>query len=229
MRIAEFRCGKNEGDWLMQFRTFLTAVALGVAAALLTSGTAAQATTITLSTASSDETDPNLLSATFEFQITGATELTLTVTNDTTSPNAYNINQIFFNAAGNIAGLGLDSATHSAEGDVTGAWAPVDVNTMVNGFGVFDFGLTDGVGETDPSVIGENEFVTFKFSISGTGPFDMTDFKVENAKGFLAAAKFVSGPGDDSAFGAVPEPSTALLLGLGLGGLTWASRKGRRH
>ena len=30
------------------------------------------------------------------------------------------------------------------------------------------------------------------------------------------AAKFVNGPGDDSAFATIPEPGTALLLSIGL-------------
>ena len=34
-----------------------------------------------------------------------------------------------------------------------------------------------------------------------------------------AAAKFVNGPGGDSGWGAVPEPSTALLVACGLVGL----------
>jgi hypothetical protein len=46
---------------------------------------------------------------------------------------------------------------------------------------------------------------------------------VANGSGYTVAAKFVNGPDDpeapgmeDSAFGTVPEPSTAMLLSLGL-------------
>jgi hypothetical protein len=51
----------------------------------------------------------------------------------------------------------------------------------------------------------------------------MNDFDATNLSGYKAAAKFVNGPDDpeamgmeDSAFGAVPEPGTALLLGAAL-------------
>jgi hypothetical protein len=55
------------------------------------------------------------------------------------------------------------------------------------------------------------------FSITGTGPFSGSDFVRANGDGYIAGAKFVNGPGDDSGFGAsVPEPGTALLLGAGL-------------
>ena len=52
----------------------------------------------------------------------------------------------------------------------------------------------------------------------GVGTFTMDDF------GPLVAAKFVNGPGDDSAFGTVPEPSTAVLFMLGLAGLSLRRR-----
>jgi hypothetical protein len=58
--------------------------------------------------------------------------------------------------------------------------------------------------------------VTFVFAISGTGPFSDYDFIEGNSMGLAAAAKFTGGPGDDSGFGAVPEPSTPLLLVSGL-------------
>jgi hypothetical protein len=189
---------------------------LPAASCVLLLATAASGSTITLSDFSNNETPASVLDATFDFSISGPTELTLRVTNTTVAPDTYNINEIFFNADTNVSGLSLDSATHSAEGLVTLSWAPVDIDSMIGGFGTFDFGLTNGVGETDPSLIGPTEFIDFVFTISGTGPFADTDFATPNADGFTAAAKFVNGPGDNSAFGAVPEPGAGLLLGLGL-------------
>lgn len=214
-----------------------------VFAALLFASHAA-ATTITLSTVSSDGTPASQLDATLEFSVTGATELTLTVTN---TGSDFNINEIYFNAESNVTGLSLDSATHSVEGDVATEWGSVLTNTAVDGFGSFDFGLADGVGETDPSVIEPGEDVVFVFTISGTGPFAMDDFKVANGSGFEAAAKFVNGPPDpecadaviptekcpegvnteDSAFGAVPEPLVGWLVALGLAGVVASRRTSR--
>ena len=88
-------------------------------------------------------------------------------------------------------------------------------------------GLTDGVGAPSVSLIGPSESVTFVFTISGVGPFSDADFIQGNVNGLTAAAKFVNGPGDDSAYGAVPEPSTALLLASGLI-LLGARRRSRR-
>jgi hypothetical protein len=187
-----------------------------IAALSLGLASTAGASTITLSLASSDETPFGALDATFEFNLTGASELTLTVTNDTTAPDEYNISEVFFNAASHVTGLTLTSATHSVIGNVFTAWNPVETNTMVDGFGAFDFGLTDGLGEPDVNLIGPGEAVDFVFAISGTGPFYTSDFVAPNNFSWTAAAKFVNGPGDDSAFGAVPEPTTALLLGAGL-------------
>jgi hypothetical protein len=187
----------------------------------------AAAVPITLSSVSSDLTPASWLDATFDFSVAGST-LTLVVTNDTTAPYEFNINEVFFNASSDVTGLTFNTATHSAEGDVTLEWAPLDTDVMVNGFNGFDFGLTDGVGETDPSVIGPLESITFSFSISGTSPFSPGDFIEPNSKGYTAAAKFVNGPGDDSAWGAVPEPSTALLLAFGLVGLSAGRRRKTR-
>jgi hypothetical protein len=185
--------------------------------------TTAAAVPVTLSNVSSDETPAAVLDATFDFSVSGST-LTLVVTNDTTAPNEFNINEIFFNAASNVSGLTFTSAMHSVAGNVMMDWGPLDTSVMVNGFGTFDFGLTDGMGETDPSVIGPTEFITFTFSITGTSPFAPGDFIQPNGSGYTAAAKFVNGPGDDSAFGAVPEPSTALLFAFGLVGIAARSR-----
>jgi hypothetical protein len=135
----------------------------------------------------------------------------------------FNVNEIYFNAASGVTALTLLSATHSVNGDVFAAWQPVETAAAADGFGIFDYALTDGVGEMNPAIAMPGQSVTFLFDIAGTGPFDMNDFIEANAMGYTAAAKFVNGPDDpedpgmeDSAFGAVPEPGTALLLSLGL-------------
>jgi hypothetical protein len=185
-------------------------------------------TIVTLSTVSSDATDPDLLDAEFEFSVSGST-LTLTVTN---TGSDFNINEIYFNGSGLVSSLSLTSATHNVQGDVLAAWSPVETNTMVDGFGVFAFGLTDGVGETNDNIIEPGEEVVFVFAITGSGGYTDADFIVANAAGYTAAAKFVNGPDDpespgdeDSAYGAVPEPLSAWLLAAGLAGLLAAGRK----
>ena len=186
----------------------------------------ARATTLHLSQFSS-ETDPTaaVLDATLVLLLTGPSELTLTLTNDTAAPDAYLINGVWFNAAAHVTGLGLVSATHSDAGDVTAAWDPVEADSKADGFGSFDFGLTDGVGAGNPNLIGPGETVDFVLTIAGTGSYDISDFDVLNDHGIRAAAKFVSGPGGQSAFGATgetPEPGTAALLGAGLLGMALA-------
>jgi len=149
----------------------LRAAALGVF--LCTLAGSAAATPIFLSEMSSDATPASDLTAEFDFSYGGGI-LTLEVTNFTTAPNEFNISEIYFNAVATVTGLTLLSATHSAEGDVLAAWTPVVTNTIVDGFGSFDFGLTDGVGETDVNLIGPSESVLFTFSVSGSATGDVT-------------------------------------------------------
>jgi hypothetical protein len=205
----------------------------------------AQATTIILSDMSSDDTPFEQLNATFEFSDADAFgEITLTVTNHTADPAAFNINQIYFNAHTLVGLLSLESATHSDAGDVTGEWGGPGLVGGGQGsgmFGTFDFALTDGEGFNSPEQIGPSEYIDFVFS--GADPFTSMDvFAVRNDAGKFASAKFVNCRGvscmddgfDDSAFGAqgtrsfvLPEPTTALLLGLGIAGLAASSRRRR--
>ena len=107
--------------------------------------------------------------------------------------------------------------------EIIADWNPVELGSTADGFGAFDFALTDGVGEMNDAVAEPGESIVFILDIAGAG-VTMSDFVVANDSGYVAAAKFVNGPNDpespgneDSAFGAVvPEPSAALLFGIGL-------------
>lgn len=177
---------------------------------------AASASILVLSKYSSDETPSSILDALLEFTITGGgTELTLDVSNNTTAPNEFDVNQVFFNVLDTSSATGLVLTSPST------GWEVIP-DTSADGFGRFDICLEDGVGG-DPHKILPGETVTFTFDILGSGPFYDTDFSTDlstippgNTLA-LAAAKFVSGPGDDSAYGAtdVPEPVSLVLAAVG--------------
>lgn len=188
-------------------------------------GTTASATTIQLSELSSDATPASQLSALLELNVSGNT-LTVIVTNQTTSPNTFNINEIYFNASDDILGLNLTGATGQFDGNNKKAWTLVTA-VGADSFGTFDFGLLDGV-DSQPSTIFPGEFQTFNLHIScaASATCDMSDFGTElstlgpGSNRVLAAMNFVSGPGGDSAYGAsgasaTPEPHSAILFGVG--------------
>lgn len=198
----------------------------------------AQAAVIPLSQLSSDATDPALLDAVFDFQVQTGDQLSLEVANDSN----FTINQIFFNGSDDVSGVSLSSVSDGS------AWAASGgpQGTKAGGFGSFDFAFSsDGNAEG----IQSGETLTFLFDILGpcaeTMGCTMTDFVGPDTFSTpppadmlaQAAAKFVQGPGDDSAFGAangegfppvgVPEPGTTtlLLLGSGLLGVLVSSER----
>lgn len=210
------------------------AMACGVASWL---AVGAHAVTITLSQASSDATDPALLDATMDFTLPAGDTLSLAVANQ----SDYVINQIFFNGSDDVSSVTLTAVSDgSAWAASTGPQA-----TKAGPFGTFDFAFSsDGNAEG----IASGETVTFTFAIGGpcaaTLTCDEADFVGPDTFSAppppthlaQAAAKFVQGPGDDSAFGAstgdefppvVPEPAAGVLMGMGLAGLFLAGRRRR--
>ncbi len=126
---------------------------LAAIAVSLVCANTATASIITLSQFSSDDTDPALLSATFDFAVSGNT-LTLSVTNDTLAPpNDYLISEVYFNAP--------DGVTLSFDG--LAGWSFLTGQTA-DGFGRHDFALIDGQGN-DLDQIESGETVIFSFTI----------------------------------------------------------------
>jgi len=206
-------------------KKFFQIVTLAISA--LGVSTAGQAITLTLSDVSSDATPAASLSGTITLAVLGGNVLSLTLENQTSAPSEFNINGVWWNGDAGVTSVSVTSATHSSSGDVLAAWNPVETGTAANGFGLFDFALTDGVGAGNPNIINPGESIVFLMAITGSctsSACTTANFVLENGSGYLAAAKFVNGPDDpespgneDSAFGAiVPEPTTALLLGTGL-------------
>jgi hypothetical protein len=181
----------------------------------------ASASFINLSTHSSDHTAPSRLSATLDFEVFDSM-LTLTVSNDTADPWEYTINRLFFNVdpESDVTGLELTGAPDG--------WTLV-TDKKAGGFGYFDFALIGGVGN-DPWNILPGEREVFTFTILGSA--SVSDFlRATSTEGFVAAAKFIRGPGDDSAFGAaIPAPGAIVLLAAGwCRGQRLRRRQGSRH
>lgn len=182
---------------------------------LLAVGTArTSATVLRLSDFSSDVTPVEWLDATLDFSVVGNT-LTLEVTN-LTGPaggnpegSEFDISEIYFNIGDGITDLTFTD-THW---DLTVSRDSL----LADAFGLFDVLLDVS---NLKKALGSGETKAFVIGIVGTGSeADFTSYFSEPHDDdilSLAAAKFIHGPDDDSAYGdVVPEPMTVGLLGLG--------------
>ena len=164
--------------------------------------------TLALSEFSSGGIMPADLAGALDFTVDGSV-LTLTVTNDTSIATGFEMDAIYFNGLANVTGLSIVSASDG--------WT-LETDEKANGFGRFDFALESARGH-DPNEVVPQSSQVFVFDIIGSGSFEDTDFTSAFSTippgnmSSIAAVKFVSGPHDDSAYGAVvPEPATLLLM-----------------
>lgn len=185
------------------------------------------ATTVTISDASSDEVGfpAATMDGTVEFSVSGNT-LTIDVTNDTTG--TMRMTELVFNGSVDVTNLTLDTAPIASGGDALWVFS---TSVTADIFGTFDYGI-DGlkVGGGPSAEYGEvlaGETIQFIFTISGSG-FDASSFSSsESSAGFSVAALFTANGGNGGAYGAavIPEPSSAVMLMLGLIGLTQLGRR----
>ncbi len=196
-----------------------------------------EATVLRLSDYSSeDESQPYLaeyLDAELNFSVVDST-LTLSVTNLTPENEgdpAFKMSRIYFNVTDNVEDLTLTDV-YASEGFATEGWKLgfLEDGFIVGGFGRFDVSLKGSQGSYG-SVVKPGHTVSFVFQISGAGPFVDSDFiTLSSPQGghivSYAAAKFYNGC--TSAYGAtnVPEPASAMILGLG--SLFFALRRRQR-
>jgi hypothetical protein len=201
--------------------------------------------TLTLSDVSSEPgTNPaGDLDATFEFSVSDlGDELTLTVTNDTSAPAEYALNEIYFNFNSDVTSIVVSSlpsgwsfATDDCPpGSTTTGVAPCNdmggMDTRADGFGIYDASIKAGGGDA----IAAGDSLAFVFDLTGSG-VTAGDFVVEISRMAesgtmtqgLAAAKFIQGPqiycpppNDDvicdSAFGTTTPGLVPEPAGLGL-------------
>jgi hypothetical protein len=183
-------------------------------AALLLCATAEGTAILGFSDYSSDETSPSDLDANVQFTVTGS-QLIIDIDNQ----SDFQISQLYFNS--DIDLTGLDFAAGSGANSKWKTQGGGDKQgKSADGFGKYnwliDFGndanrLPPGTTQLVLDMTGTTTEATIITKLSQIPPGDIQA---------LAAIKFEAGPNADSAFGAtitlVPEPTTFIVLGVGL-------------
>ncbi len=205
----------------------LGGICTAIVLATLLVGNSANAGVIVLSQFVSDGVNPpaaEVLDATLTFELdstdldAGTPVLTVTVDNQTVFPDEFNMTEIYFNVPDNVTAVSL--STNPGNKWVVNFDNALGGGFMANGFGMFDLQLIDGPSGGIAKVA-TGATAVFGIELTGTGLISQADFISELSEPvplnivMLAAAKFVNGPGDSSAFGATPEPATLAMLVLG--------------
>jgi len=146
-----------------------------------------------------------------------------------------------FNAPSDVTGI----SAFSGPSGWNFAYTPNTINTPGQ-FGYFDIaGLTGpNFGGGSPNYgISRGSTASFSFTLMGTGLDTLTEMSflslfsydpagnpIEDLQHFIGRFQRtgIDGQGSDVATAPVPEPSTMLLLGVGLLGVALSSRKGER-
>ncbi|MBW2274956.1 MAG: PEP-CTERM sorting domain-containing protein [Deltaproteobacteria bacterium] len=203
----------------------------------------ASAVSIVLSDMSSEDgevpgTPASVLDAIVGFEIgefdggNAGDEIQLTLQNTTSGgPGAgdYDVSAFWVNLSSDIT---IGSILSPGAGANLGWELTAPPPDQLGGLGTFNLGV-ELIGDVNlnPDLIAPGETATILISFSCSGTCDDGDV-INNLKDKAAAAKFrnggnVNGDPNDSAFGAspVPEPTTAVLLALGLVGIGFARRR----